>query len=284
MTRSRRNRAAWPTRGPGFSPRASMICWPSRASSPTERGGLDARAARTRLRSASMRSSRSPPPSAFAWAAARSRRGPTAVRPQAAMALRSEASSGTCEAAKPWCRQREVRNSWVLRGKRRRSATGSASDGASSQRRPARRSSSSGVRASRRASRRPSVSFEDAREQPGGAEEPHPETRVGSDEEFAELLAHTFHGDLAEGVDLQGDGGEGVALDAQVQHRGEPDRAEAAQAVFGEAPARISDAAEQARLEISLASERIHEFEPRRVEGHGVDREVAPGQIFHDVL
>ena len=85
-------------------------------------------------------------------------------------------------------------------------------------------------------------------------------------------------------------------LDRELEHGGEPDRADHPQRVLAEPRGRITDRPKDPRLDVGDASERIDDRRAGRAPGaavpgrgrgapgDGVDREVAPGEVELDVV
>ncbi len=77
----------------------------------------------------------------------------------------------------------------------------------------------------------------------------------------------------------------GGGIDRQLESSGEPCRPDQAKGVLGEALAWLADGAEDARVEIRLAADRVDErsaagFEVDRQPRHRVDREVTPSEVL----
>ena len=107
-----------------------------------------------------------------------------------------------------------------------------------------------------------------------------PDSARGDRSSLTELLAHALQGDLAEDGQRRGDGVAGGGIEREAEHGREAHGAQGAQAVLGEALQRGAHAADQPGLQVHLAAERIHQLLVERIVGHGVDGEVAAGEVL----
>ena len=79
------------------------------------------------------------------------------------------------------------------------------------------------------------------------------------------------------------DGCRRCGIDRKGELRREAHATHDTQGVLVEAPKRLADAADEPASHVGYAVEGVHET-TRRVPGHSIDREVAPCQVFFDVL
>jgi hypothetical protein len=98
------------------------------------------------------------------------------------------------------------------------------------------------------------------------------------------LVADALGADLAKRVERWSDGGEGVGVELELEGGAEARRAQDTQAVLRKALEGLAHRAEALVGEVLPPVERVDERAVLRVHRDGVDREVSPREIGHDVI
>ena len=121
---------------------------------------------------------------------------------------------------------------------------------------------------------------EDPAEEPGLAKEFDPDRRAGRAEELHQLVAHALARHARHAVPGARYRGQGRRVHRELEHGGEADAAQGAQAVLAEAGVGVPHRADHARGEILDAPFRVDQRGRLRIEGHRVHGEVAPGEVL----
>ena len=108
---------------------------------------------------------------------------------------------------------------------------------------------------------------------------PQHRRRPGPEQQLSNLCQDPFRRDDGEIPPRRREGGGGLRLDGEIQHRREAKPPEDAQGVLPKAPRRLSHAADTPLFQILPPAEGVPQLPPQG-EGHGVNGEIPPGQIL----
>ena len=122
------------------------------------------------------------------------------------------------------------------------------------------------------------------REEPGGRERGDPGGGVGPDEQPRQLLRHPLPGDQRHHRQRLGDGVAGLRGEPEPELGDEARAPQRAEAVLGEALARVAHRPDELPGEVGPATERVAQLALERVPGHGVHGEVAARQVGLEVV